>query len=358
MTENIYQQLCETMKARGGMYPGKDIPEFYELTKVLFTPEEAGVSVALPRGFNTAEDIALAFGKSEAETESILEKMAEKGLCMSGRKGETLVYAGIPFVPGIFEYQFMRGTLTDRDRKLAKLIRDYKAAVDGDRPAVQEPYPVMRVITVNRTIKAESHIHTYDQVKSYIDTYAPLAVSTCYCRHQARLIDESLHCGNPDDVCLQFGRGAQFVIDRRMGKEISREQAMEILDRAEAAGLVHCTSNRQEIDFLCNCCSCHCVILRRALAQPKPGLAVNSGFQPLWDTDLCTLCETCIERCPMEAITMGVDAPEVSLDRCIGCGVCATGCPEEAISMEERPGIPAPPIDNKALRAAIKESMA
>jgi ferredoxin len=61
----------------------------------------------------------------------------------------------------------------------------------------------------------------------------------------------------------------------------------------------------------------------------------------------------------MTALTLGEeDVPEVDLDRCIGCGVCATGCSEEAISLEERPDIPVPPVDQKALKAAIKASQA
>jgi electron transport complex protein RnfB len=357
MVEEVYKQLCETMKKRGGMYPGMDIPEFYEIAKVLFTPEEAAVTSAMPRGFNTVSVIAEVLKKSKEETATVLEEMADKGLCLSVKKGDETVYGGLPFVPGIFEYQFMRGTSTERDRKIAKLIYDYKKAVDKNRRPEQDVYPTMRVITVDRTIQAKNEIHTYDQVKSYIESYEPLAVSTCYCRHQAKLVDEKSHCGNPDDVCLQFGRGAQFVIDRRMGRKIDKDEAMSILKRSEEAGLVHCTNNRQEIDFLCNCCSCHCVILKSALAHPKPGLFVNSGFHPVCDSDLCTACETCVERCPMKAISLNEDdLPEVNLERCIGCGVCATGCPSEAIQMEERIGIPVPPPDHQALKAAIKKS--
>ncbi len=359
MVEDAYKQLCETMKRRGGMYPGMDIPEFYELSRVLFTPEEAAVSNAMPRGFNTASVIAEGLNKSEEEVAALLEAMADKGLLMSVKKGDEMVYGGPPLVPGIFEYQFMRGTSTERDKIIAKLIYKYKAAVDKNRKPEQDAFPTMRVITVDRTIQAKNEIHTYDQVKSYIESHEPLAVSTCYCRHQAKLVDEKSHCGNPDDVCLQFGRGAQFVLDRRMGRKIDKDEAMSILNRCEEAGLVHCTNNRQEIDFLCNCCSCHCVILKSALAHPKPGLVVNSGFQPVCDSDLCTACEICVERCPMKAISLNEDdAPEVNPDRCIGCGVCATGCPSEAIQMVERIGIPVPPPDYKALKEAIKESRA
>ena len=359
MAEEVYQELCKTMAKRGGMYPGMDIPEFYVLAQELFTPEEAAVANAMPRGFNPAGTIAAEMGKSEEEVASILEEMANKGLCSAAKMGEMTAYGGPPFVPGIFEFQFMRGTSTDRDKKLAKLIHNYKTAVNEARGPVEEPYPTMRVITVDRVIEAGNQIHTYDQVASYIDKYEPLAVSTCYCRHQAKLMDDGDYCGKPTEVCMMFGRGAQFVIDRGMGRRVGKVEALEILKQSEEEGLVHCSNNRQEIDFLCNCCSCHCVILKQALSHPKPGLAVSSGFQPVWDSEACTACETCIERCPMEALTMGEDeVPDVDLDRCIGCGVCATGCPSEAIQLEERSGIPTPPVDHKALKAAIKESQA
>ena len=165
-----------------------------------------------------------------------------------------------------------------------------------------------------------------------------LSVSTCFCRHEAKLIDPNDHCGKRDEVCMQFGISAQFIINRNMGRQITKDEALKILQLAEDAGLVHASVNRQEIDFLCNCCSCHCMILKTALAQPKPGFSLNSGFRPVWDVELCTACETCIENCPAEALTMGAqDVPQVNLDRCIGCGVCASGCPEDAIVLDVRP---------------------
>ena len=358
MTEQIYHQLCETMKNRGGMYPGADIPEFYELAETLFTPEEAAVSIGLPRGFHTADEIATGIEKDVEWVAPILEAMAVKGLCFSIKKGDKTLYAGPPFVPGIFEYQFMKGTNTERYRILACLIQKYKTAFDAVRKPLKNVFPAMRVIAINHAIKAKNQIHTYDQVKHYIETYDFLAVSTCYCRHQAKLVDEASHCGKPDDVCIQFGTGAAFVIERGMGRSISKTEAMELLDRAERAGLVHCTNNRQEIDFLCNCCSCHCVILKSAKAQPKPGLAVNSGFQPFLNSNLCESCEICLERCPMSAIQMDEsNYPKTDLDQCIGCGLCATGCPTEAIMMNERLGIPKPPVNNKELKKAIQDSL-
>ena len=70
-------------------------------------------------------------------------------------------------------------------------------------------------------------------------------------------------------------------------------------------------------------------------------------------------CETCIDRCPPEALTLGEDdVPQVDLHRCFGCAVCATGCPSEAIVMVNKLDFPEPPKDGKALMEAIKVSRA
>ncbi|MBM4331359.1 MAG: 4Fe-4S dicluster domain-containing protein [Deltaproteobacteria bacterium] len=354
MSDERYRQLCALMAQRGGRYPGMDIPEFYEMTRELFTPEEAALAAALPPKPAPAGVIARETGKKEGEVAELLEAMASKGLCSSFQKDGSRLYMGVPFVPGIFEFQFMRGTRTDRDREIARLIHSYKQAVDAARGPQTITFPANRVIPVGETIRPDSKVHTYNQVSTYIDNYAPIAVSTCFCRHEGKLLDEKSDCGKPDDVCMQFGLGASFVIERGMGRKVNKEEARGVLKKAAEAGLVHASMNTQEIDFICNCCSCHCMILKTALSQPKPGRVLYSGFQPRIDPDLCTGCEVCVDRCPAKASAMEGNVPEVDGDRCFGCGVCATGCPAEAIVMEEKLGVQEPPLNRKALRAAME----
>ena len=80
MSQDVYRQLLEVMKKRGGRWSGMDIPEFYRMVEELFTPEEAEVNNALPKGPTTAKDLAVLMGRDEAEIEKILESMANKGL--------------------------------------------------------------------------------------------------------------------------------------------------------------------------------------------------------------------------------------------------------------------------------------
>jgi Pyruvate/2-oxoacid:ferredoxin oxidoreductase delta subunit len=340
---------------RGGVYPGMDIPEFYEMAQELFTAEEAEVAVAIPRGFSTAEAVARVLDRSPQEVESILRIMVKKGLCACGKPNEDELYFLPPFVPGIFEYQFLRGTRTERDVKLARLIHEFKQAVDAIRGVPKISFATARVITVDEKIEAGNKIHTYDQLSAYVEKSDPISVGTCYCRHEAELVDENDSCGKPNEVCMQFGAGARFVIDTGMGREISKQEALEILKSSEEQGLVHCSSNHQDIDFVCNCCADHCVILKTALAQPRPGLALNSGFEPGIDREECTVCEICIDSCPATALALSEDdVLELDLDRCFGCGVCATSCPTDAISMVAKAGHPEPPLDHQGMKEALK----
>ena len=102
MAEEVYKALCKIMAKRGGMFPGMDIPEFYELAAVLFTPQEAAVSNVMPHGFSTAAVIAEALGKRDEEITPVLEEMADKGLCFSDNKDGVVRYAGPPVCPRYF----------------------------------------------------------------------------------------------------------------------------------------------------------------------------------------------------------------------------------------------------------------
>ncbi|MCJ7687294.1 MAG: 4Fe-4S binding protein [Desulfobacteraceae bacterium] len=362
MSKEVYKDLLEIMKKRGGGYSGMDIPEFYELVEELFTPEEAEINNAMPRKPFTAKVMAEEMGRDEAEIQEVLEAMANKGVCVAVNMDGTQFYQSARFMPGILEFQFMPGKTTVRDKKIAELIHAYEKAFDEKTDPTAVTFPTTRVITVDSTIQSGNQIHTYDQVQTFIDKSDPIAVTTCFCRHAAALRDEDTH-GMPNDVCMQFGQGAQFAIERLGGRKLTKKEAREVLDRAEEAGLIHMSQNMQDttggMNFICNCDRWHCVAVTRALAKPQPGLFFNSGFEPHFDPDLCVACETCIDRCPPEALTLGEDdVPQVDLDRCFGCAVCATGCPSEAIAMINKPGFPEPPKDGKALMEAIKAARA
>lgn len=52
------------------------------------------------------------------------------------------------------------------------------------------------------------------------------------------------------------------------------------------------------------------------------------------DKEKCTGCESCIEECPSEAITMAEEKAVIDADACVDCGVCVDACSVEAIEMD------------------------
>jgi len=88
---------------------------------------------------------------------------------------------------------------------------------------------------------------------------------------------------------------------------------------------------------MCSCCGDCCGVLRSLKLQPKPAEAVQSNYFAVVDEELCAGCETCVERCQMEAVAVAEDVAVIDLDRCIGCGLCVTTCPTEAMRLERKP---------------------
>jgi uncharacterized protein (DUF362 family)/Pyruvate/2-oxoacid:ferredoxin oxidoreductase delta subunit len=57
-------------------------------------------------------------------------------------------------------------------------------------------------------------------------------------------------------------------------------------------------------------------------------------LRPQADPGLCTACGTCIDQCPVSALSMGEEnIPEVDVDTCITCFCCQEICPEKAITL-------------------------
>ena len=130
------------------------------------------------------------------------------------------------------------------------------------------------------------------------------------------------------------------VVDTRLAA--SKEEAIEFLKETEKRGLVHNAifdKGFESSNFFCNCCSCHCGALFPAKLFHDKGV-YPSNYAPTFDIDLCTKCETCMRKCPKEAIyhifPMETDSSDEKMvlreELCIGCGICEYKCPVEGES--------------------------
>jgi ferredoxin len=346
MTAEIYNRLAQALNMRSTAYPSIPCEEFYALAAELFTLEQAEIASDMPVDPVSAERLAARMKVSDvAGLRRQLDEMADRGLVrVKERAGERL-YELMPLVPGIIELQFMHGRADERTRRLAQLFKSYGKAVKNIAPPAPTPgvmgKPKARTIVVNEEIHGKTTVLPYEEVMKLIDKTEYIAAGTCVCRHQGDLLDRP--CDKPkDNLCMIFGASAQFAQSYGFVNLISKEEARRRIDEAEKAGLVHDYANSQDryIDLLCNCCGCHCFILRAAKRSPLPSQFVIANWVIDIDDDVCVGCGACIDRCWMEALRMDGALVVRDTNRCIGCGICRSVCPSDAMKLEPREAIP------------------
>jgi Pyruvate/2-oxoacid:ferredoxin oxidoreductase delta subunit len=137
---------------------------------------------------------------------------------------------------------------------------------------------------------------------------------------------------------------ARYMVEQNLAREISKEETLKILQKANEEGLVHTAENMEgHLGTICNCCGCCCVFLD---TKKKMGLHTISGstYVAQVNGERCAACGTCEERCPMQAIAVGDEGvAEVREELCIGCGVCTPTCASEAVDLVERKTAAPPP---------------
>jgi ferredoxin len=164
-----------------------------------------------------------------------------------------------------------------------------------------------------------------------------IAVTECSCRLQRKLFDKA--CDSPLDNCIMVGPMAEYYIENDMGRAITLDEAMKIMEESHAAGLVTQTQSVTRPFMICNCCKCCCGFLGAVRRTPKPAQLVISNHIARVDPARCSGCEDCIDNCQVQAIAMNADgAAEIDYDRCIGCGLCISACPDDALSLVPKPG--------------------
>ena len=136
-------------------------------------------------------------------------------------------------------------------------------------------------------------------------------------------------CEHPIEVCLKFDDLADYLIERGLGREITREEALAIIKQSEEAGLVHFVDNAEgPVKHNCNCCGCSCwnvgTIRRRKIARDD---LMATYFMRTTDDDACVGCGACLDICPVQALTLEDGVAVVDEEWCIGCGLCVPRCP-------------------------------
>jgi len=356
MSEDVHYKLGERLNE----YPVKMplVDAFLDILREYYTDEQAALGAVIPKGNHLAGDLAKQLNRDENELVASLETMADSGLIFTARNdaGET-EYSLTPFVPGVWEFQLMRGTDTEHDRRAARMMHEFGKTVEDLMVAALKdpemakqfaPDPAARTITVEKELPPGTEIFPFEKMAEMVENEESFAAGVCYCRHHAYLLDNPCKLEDlPERACLSFGKAADFVADRKFGKRISKEECLQILEDSEKAGLVHnANNNADSLFFVCNCCGCCCGFLKMLRDQDVKAMLALSNFQVAIDEETCTGCGDCLDRCQMEALRLEREVVTVHIDHCVGCGNCVSVCPTESLSMVRRSDTRPPTLED------------
>ena len=255
----------------------------------------------------TAEDIAKRAKKSVGFTQEQLNKLREAGVIRMRRiDGKECWYYPI-WVPGIMEGVLSNREQCDKYPVLGECFEEYtRRRVSMLAPFMDVGMNMMRVIPVQSAIENNSHRAEYDEVAKLIEDAWAISVGPCSCRRARRLMGEG--CGHlEEDMCMYLNDNAVNYAEMGSHRLIDKEEAYQILKRAEDNGLVHelnVTPGFDDSTAICNCCSCSCFALRIATYFKAPD-AIRTNYIARVDKDKCVACGQCVENCQLNAVKLG-----------------------------------------------------
>ena len=287
----------------------ENAPEYYCMAGIL-SDDEADIAIAAGlRKERTAGYLAKKVGKTVEEITPLLDNLVYYGIfrrSMDKALGEDVYYMQI-FAPGILEMMVNQQELLETHPEVGRAFDEYTRNLAANMGAmIPDGYGLMRVIPVESALEGIEGVSDYERISHYLDKYDRFSVSPCSCRASRSSLGDG--CGHlEEDMCVQMGRGAEHYIRTGRAREITREQALEIIQRAEENGLMHDMVNIEEPGesaAICNCCACACFGLRVGLMYGARD-AIRSNYVAEVDEAKCVACGQCVETCPGNALKLG-----------------------------------------------------
>ena len=193
------------------------------------------------------------------------------------------------------------------------------------------PY-ASKIIPVGESLIDKQWILPTEQVFKYILNSRSFSIAPCACRtHYQR-------CSNPIDICISLNDISDKLVEKRYARRISLDEMLLKLKQANEHGLVHLTLYNPDHHpyAICSCCRCCCHDLQLLIKFNRKDLIAKSEYIAIWDSESCSHCGICVDRCVFGARFMKLNKVEYNLHKCYGCGLCVTACPNHAIRLERK----------------------
>ncbi len=165
----------------------------------------------------------------------------------------------------------------------------------------------MHVIPVEKAISMENQSVDLEHLSYWLKKYeGHIGVGRCSCRASRKVLGEGVA---DDDYgwCIGVGDFADYCRETGKGHDITYDEAMAILKRAEENGFVHQITNidgENKIFGICNCNVNICNALRTSQLFNTPNMS-RSAYVAHVDKDKCVACGRCVEYCPAGATRLG-----------------------------------------------------
>jgi len=327
MDNSIYEKLRSQIDQYSVGFNATKSGVEIKILKKIFTENEAKIYLNMTRKLETAEVIAERAGMDGQSVIETLDRMTANGVTFPRKKNGKKYYSAAPFMHGFFE----NIALLKMDRELAGLFDEY--IQNGFVPKVF----TLKSVPINLSVDHSGAVLPFDDVKKIIESKERIGLTKCACMAKMEKLDGK--CTNPIEVCISFDYYAEYGIENYgLGRWITKEEAIEVLKKAEKAGLVHQVGGSAEnIECICNCCPDCCMGLKIIRKLPSPAHAAKSNYLTKAVPGLCFQCGDCIRRCPMDAASLTDEGISVDANRCIGCGLCVTACAAGAIQLVRKP---------------------
>lgn len=290
-----------------------DDPEYWGLA-AMCTDEMAEIALKMGvRKPRTLKDMVKLTGKDEAYLEDILQKMSVNGVVEYNWENpqHEKQYVLPMFVPGSAEFSNMNSDMLEKNPELGRFFeRMSRLPLEKVTPMVPPGGAGigMHVIPVEKAISMENNSVSIEHISHWLDKYnGRYAASPCSCRKSRKTFDEGC-ADDPADWCIAVGDMADYVVEtNKGGRYITKEEALEILQKAEDNGFVHQITNidgEDKIFAICNCNVNVCYALRTSQLFNTPNMS-RSAYVAHVDKANCVACGRCVEYCPAGAVTLG-----------------------------------------------------
>lgn len=331
----LYRDLLKRIDELSFGFPKSYVGADLMLIRKIFSRENAENFLLMSKGYQTAEEYAEKNGFSPDDAKMRLDRMAERGLILRRHRERGDEYGQHPFVMGFLEWQ---GNRAGNGSSWLYSTAIYMVSSQfGSR--MSQTMPFYRTIPHHPEFVEGSVIKPYDNIEAMLDRHRRFAVGVCMCRLMDKMKPNN-PCNHPLETCIETDDYADFYIETGIGREITKEEALEILRQGEKDGRIIQATNSQEGENFCSCCSCGCGMLYLKNKYPGPSAALWSNHYSVIDYSKCISCGKCVTRCTFGYISKNPVTKKVSVDTdaCLGCGLCVSTCPTKAITLRQKSG--------------------